>query len=389
MPHGGSGFVGLADTNFATAGAIHSTRRTRRSGGTLRRRYPQIAMTGHPRRPATLKIERMNSRLGRRHAALPRTFPEQVARIADLRAAGVPRSTVDRRCRPGGPWRRLLPGVVLLGAGEPSRRQWVRAAALYGGADAVVTGLDALAAHGVLLPEVGPVHVLVPQHRRRNDREFVLTERTSRLPCATRIDGMRFATPARATLDAARRQTEPDAVAALLGASVRQGACTVPELRHELDAGGQRGSRTVRVLLGHMAAGVRSITEQQARRVVARCPIPVPQWNVPLADSSGTLLGVVDAWWPDTGLVWDLGAQDFRIPDGAAPVHRSWHSALLAHHVTILRTPPRRLHQDPAAIRRALLIAYFRAGRRPRPSVHAVTNRSVSLRAVQLDQPVG
>ena len=331
----------------------------------------------------------MSSRVERRDAALPHTFPESVARIADLRSAGVPPSTIDRRCRPGGPWRRLLPGVVLLGAGQPTRRQRVRAAALYGGADAVVTGVDALIAHGVQLAVMEQVHVLLPHHRRRGNRGFVLTERTSRLPCATCVGGVRFATPARATLDAARRQTEIGGVAALLDASVRQGVCTVPELRHELESGGQRGSRIVRVLLGQMAAGVRSITEQQARRVVARCPIPVPQWNVPLADSSGTLLGVVDAWWPDTGLVWDLGAQDFRIPAGAAPVHRSWHSALLAHDVTILRTPPQRLHQDPAAIRRALLIAYFRAGQRPRPSVHAVTGRSVPLRGVQLGRPVG
>lgn len=336
----------------------------------------------------------MNSRLApscaafREHALSGRAFPDNTARVGDLRAAGIPGSTIDHRCRPGGPWQRLLPGVVLLDASEPNRRQRIRAAALYGGNEAVVTGVDALAAHGVVLSETSEVHLLLPHGKRRRSREFVLTERTARLPSTTCRAGIRFATPARAALDAARRHDDPRSIAELLGAPVRQGACTVLELRHELEAGGQRGSAAPRALLKRLATGVRSITEQQARRVVADCPVPTPQWNVPLINSSGALLGVVDAWWADVGLVWDLGAQGFRIPADAAPAHRNRHSALLAHQVTILRTPPQRLHQDPAAIRRALLIAYFRASRKPQPSVYAGT-RHCSLRETQRVRPVG
>ena len=336
----------------------------------------------------------MNSRLDLscrdfpEHAFPEHTFPDNTARVVDLRATGIPGSTIDHRCRSGGPWQRLLPGVVLLDAGEPNRRQRIRAAALYGGDDAVVTGVDALAAHGVVLAETREVHLLLPHGKRRRCRDFVLTERTTRLPLTTCLTGIRFAAPARAALDAARRQADPGRIAELLGAPVRQGVCTVPELRHELEAGGQRGSAAPRAMLKQLATGVRSITEQQAHRVVAGCPVPTPQWNVPLINSSGALLGVVDAWWPDVGLVWDFGAQEFRIPADATPVHRNWHSTLLAHQVTILRTPPQRLHQDPAAIRRALLVAYFRAGRKPPPSVYAAANRC-SLGSAQRERPVG
>jgi hypothetical protein len=37
-----------------------------------------------------------------------------------LESVGVPRRSISRRCRPGGPWQRLLPGIVLLGNSEPT-----------------------------------------------------------------------------------------------------------------------------------------------------------------------------------------------------------------------------------------------------------------------------
>ncbi|NYD37356.1 hypothetical protein [Actinomycetospora corticicola] len=63
-----------------------------------------------------------------------RTFADDdVIAVVELVRLGVPETTVYRRCRPGGPWRLLAPGVVLLTTGVPTRSQRLRAALLHGG----------------------------------------------------------------------------------------------------------------------------------------------------------------------------------------------------------------------------------------------------------------
>src|SRR6188474_3698611 len=79
-----------------------------------------------------------------------------------LVALGVPESTVYHRCRDGGPWQRLAPGVVLMTTGHPTTGQLVTAALLHGGPDAVLTGLEACRRHGIRRgpPPDLPMHVL-------------------------------------------------------------------------------------------------------------------------------------------------------------------------------------------------------------------------------------
>lgn len=298
--------------------------------------------------------------------------PHGVARVADLRAAGVPGHTIDAHCRAGGRWRRLLPGVVLLDDAEPSRRQRVLAALAYAGRDALVTGMDALASCGVRLPEPDLVHLLLPAARRISSRQFVLVERTTRLPAPIIRDGISCAPPARAALDAARLEHDQRALGLLLGEPVRRGACTLPELRHELDSGSQRGSAAPRALLTRMSSQVHSQAEHQARRVVAACPIPQPRWNVPLRDAGDAPLGVVDAWWEEVGLVWDVGAHTIGRTGASDPAREVRNQALAANRVLVLRTSTKTLFNDPLGVRRALAEAYLRAGDRPHPQVRGV-----------------
>ena len=63
-----------------------------------------------------------------------------------LVALGVPESTVYHRCRDGGPWQRLAPGVVLMTTGHPTTGQLVTAALLHGGSTAVLVGGHVVAA---------------------------------------------------------------------------------------------------------------------------------------------------------------------------------------------------------------------------------------------------
>ncbi|MCE6993225.1 hypothetical protein LZG04_00125 [Saccharothrix sp. S26] len=179
----------------------------------------------------------------------------QVIKAADLRAAGVPAYAIDLKCRPGGPWQRILPGVVLLGAGPPTRAERLRAALAYAGPDAVVTGIDALNAQGLdALPPPPRIHLLQPATTRRSCADQVLLERTTRPPTVVHHQGLRLAEPTRATLDAARHEPDPLRQHHLLATAVRSGLCTIPTLTRELNAGSKRGTATPRTTLQLLAA---------------------------------------------------------------------------------------------------------------------------------------
>ncbi|GAA2670516.1 MULTISPECIES: hypothetical protein [Actinosynnema] len=175
---------------------------------------------------------------------------EDVIRTVDLRASGVPSHVIEARCRPGGRWQRVLPGVVLLSADPPTFLQRLRAAQAYAGPGSVITGVAALRAQGVRgLPDSGRVHVLQPESRRLTGYDYVFLERTTRLPQPVRGHGLSLAPPARAVLDAARREPHPLRLHHLLAAVVHAGLCTAQALLTELDAGSRRGTAAPRATL--------------------------------------------------------------------------------------------------------------------------------------------
>ncbi|MBV8931768.1 MAG: hypothetical protein JOZ47_03835 [Kutzneria sp.] len=302
-------------------------------------------------------------------ASLPATVPDAVVRGAELRASGVSGSAIALRCRPGGPWQRVLPGVVLLSNSAPTRRQLLRAALAYAGDGAVITGIDATQLAVDLGPPPNYVHLLVPAGRRITSTGHALIERTTRMPDVVWRDGMPCASVPRAVLDAARRERDASRLRALLSEPGRRGLCGLNELRAELDAGSQRGSAGPRAALRAVSDGILSLAEGRARRIVRSCPIPPPRWNVPVRDNTGALLGVVDAWWDDVALAWDVGTQDFRFGADAA---RPQQHRLAGSGVVVLRTMPTRLHLDPHGVRRDLAQAFNRAARRIRPSVRGL-----------------
>lgn len=144
-----------------------------------------------------------------------------VVTVVTLMAVGVPRSTVAHRCRSGGPWTRLAPGIVKLNNAPPSRADRRRAALLHAGAGALITGLDALELDGMtrMPPPSGPVHLLVPETSRRTGHGIALLERTGRLPVASH-GRWPTAPPARAVLDACRRLRVRDQVRATIAEAV-------------------------------------------------------------------------------------------------------------------------------------------------------------------------
>ncbi|HWM07065.1 MAG TPA: hypothetical protein VNP92_32405 [Actinophytocola sp.] len=285
---------------------------------------------------------------------------DNVVRVADLRAAGVSNHALAARCRPSGPWQRILPGVVLLTSSPPTRRQRLRAALLYSGHDAVLTGTDAMRAQGVAVPTTEEVLVLIPAGRRLASRSYLTVERTTRLPPSLRRAGLPVAPLIRATLDAARHEQDRERLLNLLLTPVRTGACSIADLRVELNNGNQRGTAAIRALLADREHEVVPVTHGLARRVLRLAPLPPPRWQVELHNRDGTALGVADAWWPEAGLAWSLGTQQSPIP-----ADETTRSALAELGITVLHTDPTQLRTDPTAAVAELAAAFTYATTNP------------------------
>jgi hypothetical protein len=284
------------------------------------------------------------------------TPPDKVITTAELRALGVTSHAIAIRCRPSGPWQRILRGVVLMSTDRPTRRQRLRAALAYAGPEAVVSGIDAMRAHGVDLPAPPDVLVLVPARRRLASTSYLTVERTTRPPTPVIRAGLPYAPLARATLDEARSAANQEQLRALLAAAI--GPCTVAALRAELNAGNQRGSAAVRALLSDdlaSAGTVVPVAVALAKRALHTTALPPPNWHEPIHDSAGMLLGIPDAWWPEVSLAWDVGTQA-RHHDP-----RMWAAA----GVTLIRTDPQRLRTDPTAVGDELVAAFARAAAGP------------------------
>jgi len=290
-----------------------------------------------------------------------------------LEAVGVARTTTQRRCRAGGPWRSLLPGVVKLSNAPPNRADRRQAALLYAGLGAVITGADALELHGMrrMPSPAGPVHVLVPADRRRVGAGLVLVERTERLP-APGPGRWPLAPLVRAALDFARRSTDRDVVRAVVAEVVQRGLGTPAELAAELRAGSSRGSALVRAVLSEIGAGVRSVAEANARQLLRRSTLPPPLWNPRLYDQAGRLVAVPDAWFDDVAMVWEIDSLEWHLSpaDYRRTVERR--STLTGLGIVVLETQPGRLDQHPADVLTDLQHHYAQALRRPRPALYAV-----------------
>jgi hypothetical protein len=275
---------------------------------------------------------------------------DNVITVAELRAQGMTSHAIATRLRPSGPWQRVLPGVVLMSTARPTRRQRLRAALLYGGPESVVSGIDAMRAHGIDVPTPPDVLILVPSGRRLTSAAYLTVERTSRLPQAVARADLLYAPVARATLDVARRAPNQAQLRALLKAAV--GHCTLSTLEAELNAGSQRGSAAVRAALKEgLPDDVVPVADAVARRALRTTALPEPLWHQQVYDDMGMLLGIPDAWWPSVSLAWDVGIRAHHHDP------RAW--ALAG--VTLVRTTPEDLHADAAGVMKTLLAAYAKA----------------------------
>jgi hypothetical protein len=302
--------------------------------------------------------------------AIPRVFDHFIAPATELIALGLTGHAIHERCRAGGPWQRMEPGLILLSAEPPSRTQRVQAALTVAGADAVLTGVDALTLHGMTAARLdGPVHLLVPPRRQPRLVDGVLFERTRQLPEPLHRSGFPVAPLPRATIDTCRRAKAAEHVRSLLAEAIARGHVTPTTLHDELDQHGPRGTALVRRMLAEIDDKVRSVAQGWAKRLVQRASLPVPQWRVPIMSPTGSHVATADAWWDEVGLAWEVDSYAFDLSpaDCSAALRRA--ARLTASGVLVVHTPPTQLREEPATVADLLRDAYEQATARPRPPV--------------------
>ncbi len=286
-------------------------------------------------------------------------------------ALGMSSSTIAHRTRPGGPWQRLLPGVLLVYSGSPSRLQRMRAALVYAGADAIFTGVTALRCHGVRKPPTEhALHVLVPHSSQRSSRGFVILERTRRMPDPRDVVGLPCAPVARAAIDAARRVTDVGQVRALLSEVVQRGMCTVAALGVELRDAQIRGTALPRRVLREVSDGVRSAAEAEARQVISSMRIAEPLWNHDIFDAQGRWIARPDAVWIDLGVVLEIDSLEWHLSPADYQRTQARHRRMTATGLLVVHVTPGTVRRDPAAFIADLRATLETAALRPAPVVY-------------------
>jgi hypothetical protein len=304
--------------------------------------------------------------------AIPTMFRHHVATSAELIALGLNGHVIDERCRDGGPWRRMQQGIVLLGNAPPSRAQRIQAALTVAGPEAMLSGIDALALHGLSGAHLdGPVHVLAPARRHSRLVDGVFFDRTSALPVPQLRARFPVAPLPRATIDTCRRTPSADHVRALLTSVIREARISPTTLREELDRSTSRGAALPRRILAEMDDGVRSLAQGWAKRLARRAGLPTPGWRVPITSPTGAHLATPDAWWDEVGLAWQVDSYAFDLAPAeyAAALRRATH--LTAAGVVVVHTPPAQLRDSPVEVADLLRAAHAQAAARPRPAVEA------------------
>ncbi|MEV6110679.1 hypothetical protein AB0M28_39170 [Streptomyces sp. NPDC051940] len=316
----------------------------------------------------------------------------QVLTARQLREHGITSAAAAQRCRPGGPWQQILPGVYLLHPGPPTGEERLHSALLYaartagdsvpgqkggsapgqqGGSapgqqaaqdgkdeaagDVMVTGLAALALHGFTcvppLPAVDQVDILVPRTRRLRSSGHARLVRAPALPRAQQVTGLPTAPVPRAIADAVAQLTDAASVRRLLTEAVRGGHCEPASVVRELNAQRLLTRPHVVDAVDALIAEGRAKAEDRLYEMVRLHGLPDPLWNVDLRLPGGPYLGGVDAYWPDHAVALEI---DCRSPRRSAEEDDALWSQYARRRETLERLGITVVHVTPKKLREAL-----------------------------------
>jgi hypothetical protein len=299
---------------------------------------------------------------------------EGLITAAQLEEIGVPRSTLKGRIRTGGPWRRILPGTYCVMPGALTQAQRDRAALLYSGATAMLTGSPALRRHGLrYFPPNQAIHTLIDHTRHRKSAGFVVVERTTRLPTPVTLDGLPVAPVARALVDAARLMTDLRATRAMALEVVQRGLATPDEIHEVLRVSQRRGTALIGDVVQEARVGVRSAPEAEVRRALLTTDLPTPLWNPGIFLPNGTFLASPDGLIEESMVAIEVDSREHH-SEG-----EQWEDTLergtdLANAgLQVVHVIPRKFRRNPTETLDRIRRAHERGLALPKPELTVVT----------------
>ena len=206
--------------------------------------------------------------------------------------------------------------------------------------------------------------MLVPEDRRLHGSDYLVVERTKRLPEPVVRDDVPLAPLARAVLDACRRFKSHDLARALITEAVQRGRVSPHWLRHELETGSKRGTAIPREVLKDVATGARSVAEIDAMRVWERTGLPSPVWNAPLRNVDGEYIATPDAWFAEARLAWEIDSYEFHFQKDDYAKTLSRNARYAAAGIVVMQTLPTRLRDTPEEVAKELEAAHAAAANR-------------------------
>lgn len=351
---------------------------------------PPARLSPGPRRPRTDLAELTG-------AIDPDGVRRQVLNTRVLRELGVSAAEAGERCRPGGPWQMLLPGVYLLRPGPPTSDERLRAALLYAARrpaaqpaprpaqlpaqpgpdrrppcavsgtsapEAQITGLAALALHGLAtappLPALERLDILLPRTRRLRSAGFARIVRAPVMPQPEQVTGLPVAPVPRALADAVSGLADAVTVRRLLTDAVRGRHCEAAAVVRELDRVQQLHRPEVAEAVETLLAEDRADAEGDLYDLVRLHQLPDPCWNVGLRLPGGPHLGALDAYWPHEAVAVEIARAPLPGRDARWAEHARKREALERLGITVVHLTPEKLRTSPrqqAAVLRTALMA--------------------------------
>ncbi|MCZ4557220.1 hypothetical protein ABIC28_002322 [Rhodococcus sp. PvR044] len=192
---------------------------------------------------------------------------------------------------------RLYQGVYISKRVEITAALRARAASLFAGPDAVLTGFSAAALHGSRWIDASePAEVIRPGHHRAT-RKLIVHDCRLEPDEITVVDGIRVATAARAGFDLGRRLSRVSAIVALDALCNATGLKPAEVTRLAEQHPRARGLVRLRSILGEVDAGAESPPETHTRLAIVDAGLPPPETQIPIVENDGWRFACADLGW--------------------------------------------------------------------------------------------
>lgn len=247
-----------------------------------------------------------------------------------------------------GHWRRLVRGVYLTNSGEPTPRDWLLAALLWAGPEAMLAGLPALQLCGLRIecPDA-PIVLLVPPGCGRRSTGRIVVRRSECLPEARLVAGLRVASVARSVVEACLLTANLGSVRDIATSAVQQRLCTVDQIDGVLAMVRRNSSGMLRKVVAEIAGGAESVAECEVGDLLRAAGITGFRQNAVIHDATGRAIARGDVVWEEERAILEIDSAQWH----SAP--EQWRRTMQRHNrlelmgYSVLHYPPADIRRDP------------------------------------------